>query len=200
VIRAVFVSLLALPTIASALDLSPIPTEDAQPIAAALADLTAKNDKFPVKATADLDNIKGLVSENQEHGLIIIPLKGLKEDRENPALASEKGMPIGVIYFSNILPGELKDKKKLFETTIPDEQRGGMREVRYALLTVKKVSDEEFQLQVWGVDKEPVAAGPLSEEQGDEKGPIDLDLNGDDLEIKLLGKFPTFLPVKVVNY
>ena len=145
-------------------------------------------------------DLKGLVSENQERGLIVIPLKDVKEDRENPALVSDKGMPIGVIYFSNILPGELKDKKKLFETSIPDEQRGGMREVRYGLLTVKKVSDEEFQLQVWGLDKEPVAAGSLNEEQGDSKGPIDLDVNGDDLEITLLGKFPTFIPVKAVEY
>jgi hypothetical protein len=186
--------------LASALDLAPIPTEDAQPVAAALAELTSKNEKFPAKVTADLDSIKGFISENQEQGLIVIPIKGLKEDRENPALVSDKGMVIGVIYFSNLLPGELKDKKKLFETSIPDEQRGGMREVRYGLLTVKKVSDEEFQLQVWGLDKEPVAAGPLSEEGTDLKGPIDLDLNGDDLEFTLLGKYPTFIPLKVANY
>lgn len=185
---------------ASGLDLSPIPDDTAKEIGKALTGLAAKVEKLPVKVEADLDNLKGLVSDDQMHGLLVVPAKGIKEDRENPGLSKDKGMPIGVIYFYNLLPTELKDKKALPEVKFTDPDAGLTREIRFGFLTVKKNDDSDYRLQLWGIGDKPVAETNLSEDAGDSKAPIELDFSGDELEILLLGKFPSTLPLKTVKF
>lgn len=193
-------TLLAFCSSALAVDLHPMPDENVLGISAALADLVGKHEKFPQKKLGlKSDAARGLLSDDQQYALMIIPASEIKDDRDNPELEKEGGMPIGVMLFHNLLPGDGKDKKKLFEITYTDES-GQAREVRFGLLIVRKLEGEDFRIQLLGVDGKPVAEGPLSEEPTDKTAPIDLNYSGEDLEILLLGKYPTLLTVKESPY
>lgn len=184
---------------AAAIELSPMPAENATTIAPALLELVGKVEKLPAKFAGDADNAKGLLSDDQQQALMFIPAKSLKDDRENPSLGEGKGMPIGYIFFHNLLPGDLKDKKKLFTFEYTDEN-GQKREVRFGVVTVKKESDDDFRMQIWGVTPEPVAEGNFEEEEGETKNPIELDYNGMELEVLLLGRYPSYITLQSVNF
>lgn len=189
------------PTLAWAIELMPIPPENSQPISAALVEAVAKVEKLPVKLTLNPEACKGMASDDQQQALMIVGAKEIKDDRDNPEMMKETGAPIGILFLSNLLPGDLKDKKKLFtvEYTMED---GSKREVRFGILTVRKYSDDDFKLQLLGVDGKPVAEGPISEEESDKKDPISIeyDAANGELEIVLLGKYPTYLPVKEAKF
>lgn len=187
------------PLAAQAVELDTMPAEQSTGIAAALAEQANAVEKLPAKVDPDIENARGLLSLDQQHGVLVIPAKGLSEDRDNPALAEEKGAPVGLLFFHNVLPTDVEKKDKLFTFNYTDEN-GQEREIRFAILTIRKFSDEDFKLQVWGSEKEPLVECQLEEEVSDEKSPVEIEAVGDDLEFTWLGSYPCYLGITASKY
>ncbi|MFO0947062.1 MAG: hypothetical protein U1D30_14155 [Planctomycetota bacterium] len=178
-----------------ALELVPISDEQTVGIATALVEHAGKVDGVPLKVEGDTAKSRGLIDAAREHGIMIVPAKGIVDDRENPALGEEKGFPVGFLFLHNMLPGKGVEKDHLYRVTYTDEQ-GVDREIRFGVLTIRRYSNEDFRLLLWGTKDKPLVEASLEEEVSEEKTPVLLDCVGDDLEITWLGNYPCYVPVK----
>lgn len=178
-----------------ALELMPISDAQTQGIASSLVEHAGKVEGLPFKLEADAEHGRGLIDAGRRHGVMIVPAKGIVDDRENPALGDERGLPVGFLFLHNMLPGKGVEKDDLFRVTYTDEE-GVDREIRFGVLTIRRYSDQDFRLLLWGVKDKPLAEAPLEEEVSEEKTPVLLDCVGDDLEITWLGSYPCYVPLK----
>lgn len=176
-------------------DYQPIPDDRLEGISKALVELAGKVKDAPAKIELNAAKARGLFDQGNNRGVVVIPGKDLKEDRDNPELSKEMGRPIGGIFFHNALPTGSTDKNKLFKLDLKDAE-GVEREVRFAVVTVRKKSDDQYFLQIWGSEKQPLVEAQIGEAEGDDKMPVDISVDGGELIVKLLGKYGTRLGIK----
>lgn len=186
----------ALAVPAAADDFQQIPEDRAEGIARSLGEMAGKLENLPAKVEFDFGKSRGLFDPGNDCGLMIVPGKNLKEDREDPALSKDKGRPIAGVFFYNLLPTGVSERDKLFKVQLKDDD-GTEREVRFAVATVRKKSDDEFFLQLWGKAKEPLAEAAIGEADGDADRAIDVASTGSEMTVKLLGRYGARLGIKV---
>ena len=120
-----------------------------------IAGLFAKQLKNPqVKIDADVDKSVGLVNLNTREGIIAIPVKNFKEDRENKSVESDTGMGICYLFMSQtynpLVDGKPIDAKKLRTVKFTDAD-GNERAAICLLCSVKHVEGDDWQLYLlWG--------------------------------------------------
>jgi hypothetical protein len=110
--------------------------------------LFAKQLKDPqVKIDADVDKSVGLVNLTTREGIIAIPIKNFKEDRENKAVETDTGLGCCYLFmsqtFNPLIDGKPIDAKKL--------------------RTVKFTDADGNELYLYGSEKEPVIKSPIGE-------------------------------------
>lgn len=189
------IALVLCPNLLGAIELDPMPAEQAVEVGGGLAKLVETVEKLPVKVEANVDAARGLLSSDQENGLLVIPAKTLADDRNSPVLADEKGAPVGILFFHNLLAEDIDKKDKLFKLNYSDPN-GIEREIRFAILTIRKFSDEDFKLLVWWTEDKPLVQSQLEEEAGQDATPVELEVVGDELEMTWLGRYPCYLGLK----
>lgn len=119
-----------------------------------------------LKMEPDVDKACGLVNVGTREGIIAIPVKGWKEDRENKAVESDTG--IGMCYlfmsptYNPLIDGKPADVKKLRTVKFADGD-GNERSATCLLCSVKHVEGDDWQLYVWGSEKQPVIKSPWGE-------------------------------------
>lgn len=179
-------------------DYQPIPDDRVEAIGKGLSELAAKVKEPPAKFEFDPSKARGLYDPGNNRGLAIVPIKDLKSEPDNPDLTKDKGKAIGGVFFYNVLPTGVSGKDKLFKIDFKDAE--GEREVRFAVVTVRKKSDQEYFLQLWGSDKEVLCEAQLGEMEGDEKHSLDIAIANSELTFKLLGKYGTKLGIKEATF
>lgn len=179
-------------------ELKPLGDEVVRRIAPKLMEKVDATADLPAKVTADNDHAKALVNEEAPSGLMIIPAKELKDDRNNPELAKGKGVPVGVFFLYNLLPEGAADKNKLFSLSYTNDD-GEQHDVRFGVLTIHKV-EGHFQLELWGSAEEPVAKTRLGNEEGDGKGPLAIEVTGKEVKLIWLGKYGASFNLKDVKF
>ena len=101
-------------------------------------------------------------------------------DEENtPDMTVANGVPMA-LYFStpNIVPivdGELIDRGKLFGVTVTDGE-GNEHEANCMLLTVRKLSDEDYRLYVFGKAAKPIIDVKFSGGKGPGAKPLAVEI------------------------
>jgi hypothetical protein len=132
-----------------------------------IAGLFAKQLKDPqVKIDADVDKSVGLVNLSTHEGIIAIPVKNFKEDRENKAVETENGLGLCYLFMSQtynpLVDGKPIDAKKLRSVKFTDAD-GNERGATCLLCSIKHVEGDDWQLYVYGTDKQPVIKAPFGE-------------------------------------
>ena len=169
-----------------------------------IAGLFAKQLKDPqVKIDVDVDKSVGLVNLNTREGIIAIPVKNFKEDRENKAVESDTGMGLCYLFMSQtynpLVDGKPVDPKKLRTVKFTDADGNG-RSATCLLCTVKHVEGDDWQLYVYGSEKQPVVKSPFGEASDAPKADLALTLQDPaadkgQLVFNLFGKYSAAITV-----
>jgi len=120
------------------------------------------------------------VSVPDEGGIILVPQKGMDEEN-TPDMTVANGVPLA-LYFStpNIVPmidGKFVDRGKLHGVTVTDGQ-GKEHEANCMLLTVRKISDEDYRLYGFGKAAKPLIDVKFTDGKGPGAKPLAAEIKG----------------------
>jgi hypothetical protein len=157
----VLLSMIALLFVASASradELEKIDAEVTQQVSTHLLELFNKETKDPqVKFEGNPEKAVGLHAGRD--GILMVPIKTLKEGEPDKAVESENGAGICYLFmspeFNPLVDGKPVDAKKLRKVKFMD-QEGNEREATALLVTVKHVEGDDWRLYVFGADKKPL--------------------------------------------
>jgi hypothetical protein len=168
--------------------------EIAQRYGKGIADLFAKPYKDPqVKIDADPEKAVGLYNPDTNEGIIAIPVKGWKEDPGSKEAEQGNGRPMCYLLMSStynpFIDGKPIDAKKLRSVKL--KRNGEERDVTCFVCSLKHNGGNEWLLQLYGADKEPVIKAPFKADSDAPKQDLALTLkDGKDDKASLV--FSTF--------
>ena len=173
--------------------------QKAQRAAEMLTEKTVKLESLQVKIEADPSKAVGL--EFKKEGILAIPQKGLDESEkdENSDSRTEQGAGLAYLFmtsaFSLVIDGKPAEAEKLRAVKIADRQ-GNVRTVTCLLLAARRISEEDWRLYVYGIEKKPLANVPFEEVETEMKnaGPLCLDVENTSqregtLAVTVFGKY-----------
>jgi hypothetical protein len=169
---------------------------------AKLVELFSKTQKnLPVKIDADPNKAVGLLNPNSHQGIILVPLKGFREDRD--AKVSEKDHGVGFCYvfvsteFNPLVDGKPATDKQLRKIKIKTEEEE--REAICLICSVKREGDD-YQLQVYSAGKEPLSKSSFEEANDAPQAALALTIKEvkdykATLVINMFGKYCATIPI-----
>lgn len=165
---------------ARAEELEKIDAELTQKIGAHLVELFNKETKEPqVKFEGNPEKAVGLHLERD--GIIMVPIKTLKEGELDPAIDSENGAGICYLFMSSdfnpLIDGKPVDAKKL-RTVKFEDQEGNSRDTTALLVTAKRIDGEDYRLYVFGADKKPLVESRWGESTENTEGDLAMHVSG----------------------
>jgi hypothetical protein len=173
-----------------------------------IAGLFTKQLKDPqVKIDADVDKAVGLVNMSTREGIIAIPVKNFKEDRENKAVETENGLGLCYLFmsqtFNPIVDGKPVDGKKLRTVKFSDGE-GNERAATCLLCSIKHVEGDDWQLYVYGTDKQPLLKSQFGEAGDAPKADLALTIQDPtkdkgQLVFNLFGKYSAAITVGLLH-
>jgi hypothetical protein len=168
-----------------------------------LVELFTKTQKdLPVKIEPDPEKAVGLLNPNSHQGIILVPLKGFREDRE--AKDSEKDRGVGLCYvflspeFNPLADGKPATDKQLRKIKLKTEEEE--KEVTCLICSVKHAEGDDWQLHVFSAGKEPLSKSSFEEATDAPKADLALTIkdvkdNKATLVINLFGKYCVTIPI-----
>jgi hypothetical protein len=120
-----------------------------------------------VKVEPDPGKANG-VHKPEEVGVLIVPQKGLTEDKLRDAAKAEAGAGVAFLFTYRLVPvvnGTAVAKEKMRSVTFTNDN-GDKIEIHCLILAVRHVSDKERRLYVYGIDSKPLIDIPMSENAG----------------------------------
>jgi hypothetical protein len=180
--------------------LDPIPADVIARIGPLLVESAAKQDDAPFKVDADIEKATGLFREGVG-GLMIVPVKNFKADGLTGAQEAN-GAPAGYFFLYKLSPvvdGKPLESGKLATITHKDDN-GNEREIAALRIALKKESDKDWKLLVFGKDKKPIFTAPFKEQANGSDQPVSLSAKetGNDqgtLTITVFGKYAADVPL-----
>ena len=161
----------------SAQDIEPMPADTAQEIGEVLVKAVAKIDKLQVKIEGDPTKAVG-VAVPEERGILLLPQKGMNE-KKTPDMTVANGVPMALFFSSEtivpIIDGKLVDRDRLHRFTVTDGE-GNERKINCMLLTVRKISDEDYRLYGFGTAAKPLIDVKFSEGKGPGAKPLAVEI------------------------
>lgn len=163
---------------------------------------TKEHKNLQLKIDADVEKAVGLFNPDSNEGIIAIPVKNWKEDRDNKETEKDLGAPMCYLFMSQtynpLVDGKPIDGKKLRKIKFGNE--GEEREVTCLLCSVKHVDVDDWELLVFGADKEPLVKAQWGEAPDAPKGGIALtvaDPKNDkaNLVFNIFGKYSASLQI-----
>ncbi len=165
----------------------------------------AKEQKdLPVKVEPNYEKATGLFNAESNEGIIAIPAKSFKEDRENKDLEKDPGVPLCFICMSQtynpLSEGKPIDGKKLRKVKFDDGQGGDAREATCLLCTIRHLEGDDWELYVYGADKTPIAKAAWGEANNAPKSDLALTLedpkkDSATLVFNIFGKYSASIPI-----
>lgn len=161
-------------------ELESFDAEDAQQIGAALSS-EASNIKNPqVTVSPDSDRAQG-VHRPEEAGVVIVPHDELREVIQDQDLVEkESGAALGYLFSYRIFPvvnGRSIDSSKLRQVSLTNDS-GDAFTVQCMILAVRRVSDNDWRLYVYGEGAKPLIDVPFSEGIGPGHEPLAVEVTG----------------------
>jgi hypothetical protein len=146
-------------------DLEQISSESSLTYGQHLVELFEKENKErQVKFEVDPAQATGLHAGDD--GILAVPIKGLKEGENDPAVESENGGGLCYLFmspcFAPVIDGKPIDAKKLRRIKFKDGE-GNEREAICLIVTVRHVGGDDWRLLAFGTEKAPVIDSRLSE-------------------------------------
>lgn len=162
-------------------ELKPMSPESSQLYARHLTELAQKGNKEPqVKFDVDPDLASGLHAGDD--GILIVPIKGLKEGEINPAVETENGGGLCYLFlspcFAPVVDGKAIEGKKL-RTVKFNDGNGAEREAICLIVTVKHIDGDDWRLYGFGADKAPVINSRFSDASESGEGALTIAVKGD---------------------
>lgn len=181
-------------------DFQVIPPEQAGEIAKLILTEVEKvpNPPFALKVDAAKT---GLLFNEAAGGLMIVPREGLKEG-DTTGLQDPTGAPIAYLFLYLVrvsVDGKPADASKV-STVKLNVGDGVDREIAVFRLTLKKESDKEYKLLVFGKDKKPIASCVFRDDKKTSELPVMIEVKDvkDDkgtLIVNLHGKYSADLKI-----
>jgi hypothetical protein len=172
--------------------------DEAQKYAKLFVESARNVGEAPLKAEVDAD--KPVAMRHENHGLMIIPAKGLTEESIK---AGKDVTPVAQLWFHNLAPvvdGQAAPADRLRVATVAIDGQDHSFPVCYAGL--RKKADGDWELAVYAKDKEPILRLPVKkiDEAAASDTPVDFDGKRNDngtgeVTIKVLGKYQATLTV-----
>jgi len=178
----VVVALAVTASVAVAQDVKPIPTEMAQKIGEALTKAATEIEKPQVKIECDSAKTVGVGVPSEKGGILLVPQKGMDEEK-TPDMTVKNGVPLGLFFSSaKLLPmidGKLVDRAKLHRVTVTDG-KGNKHEVNCMLLSVRKISEEDYRLYGFGKAAKPLIDVKFTGGKGPGAKPVAVEIKDGD--------------------
>jgi hypothetical protein len=163
-----------------------------------------ENKDLPVKIVPDADKAVGLFNADTNEGILLVPLKGLREESEGPKDAEkERGMGLCYIFMSPsykpLADGKPADAKRLRIMKFKDSE-GNEHDTLCLMCSVKHVEGDDWQLHVYSGDNEPLAKSSFEEATDAPKADLALTIkdakdNKATLVINFFGKHCVTIPI-----
>lgn len=174
-----------------------IDPETAKKHAKLMVEATKDATDLPIKTEVDPEKPYGVKSGN--HGVMVLPDKALSD--EVIAKAGADAIPVGQLWMHHLTPvidGQPVDGEKLRIVNI--NVGGEEHKLPMCLLALKKKAAGEWELLVYGKDKEPLTRLAVKKMEGTQELPIELDGKKNendtgDLTLKIVGKVQATLTV-----
>jgi hypothetical protein len=168
-----------------------------------LTELFTKTQKdLPVKIDPDAEKAVGLLDPNNMRGIILVPLKGFREDRETKDSEKDRGVGLCYIFMSSefnpLADGKPATDKQLRKMKFKHEDTE--KEITCVLCSVKHTEGDDWQLHVYSADKEPLSKSSFEEATDAPKADLALTIkdvkdNKATLVINLFGKYCVTIPI-----
>lgn len=174
-------------------DPQPFPEEVAQSIARRLCEMADKAEA-PIKITGDPEKAAGLY-EPEVAAAMVVPRTNLKSD-SLPGAEKPEGEPAGYLFLYKIAPvvaGKVLDRDRLPQVILKTDD-GMERKVIVLRLTLKKESEQDWKLLVFGKEKTPLTTARFRAEGNNSTLPLSLatkDIENDQgtLVVTVFGKY-----------
>ncbi len=183
-------------------DLEQIESETAQRVAEHLSKKFLEETKEP-QVKFEVDPMKAVGLHSGHDGIVMVPIKGLKEGEINPAVESENGAGLCYLFCSQCFNPMVGDKPaeadKLRKLKFTDGE-GNDREATCLLVTAKHVAGDEWKLLVFGSDKKPLIESDWSESGESKEGDLAMHVkdakdNKAKLVFTLYNKYSSSIPI-----
>jgi hypothetical protein len=197
------VALLGFASVGRAEELEALEPELSQQIAQQLSEKFEKEHADrQVKFEVDPSQAAGFHAGSD--GLILVPIKGLKDGNVDPAVETECGAGLCYVFMSScfapLIDGAPADVKKLRSVKFlgPD---GNDSEAICLLLSVKHVEGDDWRLLCFGKEKDPVIKAQFGEATDSADNALSMKVKGAkdqkaDLAFTLFSKYAASFPIK----
>jgi len=154
-----------------------LPADLAQQFAGLLLKAAADIEELPVPYQGDPAHAVGVVVD-EKRGLILVPQKGIGKQAA-PDMSVARGVPLALFFCSaDLLPvidGKLIDRAKLYHVTATGPA-GGEHEANCMLLTVRKLSEDDYRLYGFGKADRPLIDVRFSAGKGPGAKPLAVEI------------------------
>jgi hypothetical protein len=163
-----------------------------------------ENKDLQLKFEPNYEKATGLFNAETNEGIIAIPAKTFKEDRENKALEKDPGVGMCFVCMSQtynpLIDGKPCDAKKLRKIKFDDGQGGDAREATCLLCAIRHLEGDDWELYVYGKDKDPIVKSNWGEANNAPKGDLALTIedpkkDSATLVFNIFGKYSASIPI-----
>jgi hypothetical protein len=163
-----------------------------------------ENKDLQCKIEPNYEKATGLFNAETNEGIIAVPVKNFKEDRENKEVEKDPGVAMCFLCMSQtynpLIDGKQIDAKKLRKVKFDDGQGGNEREATCLLCTIRHVEGDDWELYVYGNDKQPLIKQPWGEASNAPKGDLALAIedpkkDSATLVFNIFGKYSASIPI-----
>jgi len=202
ILASVIFGLCSLLSISQGADLEQMDSDLAKQYGKHIAELFAKDLKDPaVKFDVDAESARGLHADQE--GILIVPMKGLKEDQIDPNVETENGAGLCYLFLSPTYQPHVDGKpipsEQLLSVKFTDSE-GNSHEALAMIVTVKHESGDDWRLYVFGKDKTPLIKAPFGGSAGTAKGIVDISVDSPkdgkaNLTFTIVGRYSASFPI-----
>jgi hypothetical protein len=156
------------------------------------------------KFEVNFEKASGLFNAESNEGIIVVPAKNFKEDRENKEVEKDPGVGVCFLCMSQtynpLIDGKPVDGKKAFQIKFDDGQGGAERVATCLLCTIRHLEGDDWELYVWGKDKDPIIKTNWGEASNAPKPDLALTIedpkkDSATLVFNIVGKYSASIPI-----
>jgi hypothetical protein len=188
---------------AMAQDVRPVPQETAQVLGKLMAKAAAGIKKPQVEIEGDPSQTMALAVMEANGGILLVPQKGLNEEKM-PDMTGKNGAPLALLFSSTklvpVIDGKLIDRDKLYSLNVDDGR--GISEINCILLSVRRVSDEDYRLYGFGKAAKPLIDAEFTGGDGPGAQPVTVRIkegNPAQVMVTVFGKYQATFPGGIVE-
>jgi hypothetical protein len=163
-----------------------------------------ENKDLQLKFEPNFDKAAGLFNAETNEGIIVVPAKNFKEDRENKEVEKDPGVGMCFLCMSQtynpLADGKPIDAKKLRKIKFDDGQGGAGREATCLLCSIRHLEGDDWELYVYGSGKDPLIKANWGEANNAPKADLGLTLedpkkDSATLVFNIFGKYSASIPI-----